>query len=290
MTKQIAKLTLSIIAAISLPAFSAPELTAPTTVSMTGCYQAIGDCLLMVKPTPWKEGQRHFSLAPVCQSKTTLDLSLLYNHELKTKDQINKRVFLGRTFCKGVLSLSDMHLPFVKERSPTNHHFTDANDGILLLNTAGKGLKSIKTILLELQSLAIEAASAATDKADLFIAKLWEINRIANTSTLDDVSLLNCNQADTIDVPIHHGKDKVTVTLTHACISHDGLNISTLNIESIEAAKAALQPLADAITTIETGLQQLEQSRPAFEAALSTDETVTIMDLSGPIFTIKQMS
>jgi flagellin-like hook-associated protein FlgL len=256
----------------------------PVTAAATkGCYQATDGCLLLVHPSNWVGGKRRYGFQTVCQGSYP-DPSLLYYHGLTAKEQINKRVFMGRTFCQGVLSLSDMHLPFPKERD-SGTDFQDANDGLLLVKATLQGLDEIHTLLLDLQTRAVAASKAPATEAEVsaFADLLTEVDRVVQSRIFDRYLILD-GYKKTFIIPIHHEKEHVSVAMTNATTGDRGLNIAMLAITTEAKAQAALQPLAKALQTIEAGQQQLAKVKPVFEAALGVDETVSIVDISGPQF------
>ena len=153
----------------------------------------------------------------------------------------------------------------------------NANDGISLLQTAEGAISDINTLISQMSTLAVQASSGTYASAQLsdlnteFAALLTEVNRVANVTTFNGVSLLN--NTNTVTIQIGSGdttNDRLKLTLSNLTTGTSGLNISGLAITSNINAQAALSTL-NAITSVSTALAAFGASEVNLTAVYNVD-------------------
>lgn len=153
----------------------------------------------------------------------------------------------------------------------------NANDGISLLQTAEGAISDINTLISQMSTLAVQASSGTYASAQLsdlnteFVALLAEVNRVANVTSFNGVSLLN--NTNTVTIQIGSGdttNDRLKLTLSNLTTGTSGLNISGLAITSNSTAQAALSTL-NAITSVSTALASFGASEVNLTAVYNVD-------------------
>lgn len=134
----------------------------------------------------------------------------------------------------------------------------NANDGISLVQTAEGALDETSQILTRLRELSVQASNGTLSTADKttlnqeFGDFVSEIDRIANSSKFNGVSLLNSTNTVSIQVGTGTtaGTDTISVSLSSATSS--SLGLSTLDISSTPSA---------AITALDTAINSISSIR-----------------------------
>lgn len=275
---------------ISGLALTAKKIHQPTTTRVAtknDCFVAEKDCLLQVTPTTTSQGQKNFNVKQFCDPYQE---QMIFLHELPLKDQLSRRKFLGNKFCKGVVSLSDMELPFSK-----GPDVEDANDGMLLLETAESGMRDILHALTQMKVIAVAAdidQIQPVQLSDLTIEfqqlKSW-ISEIANTTSFNGISLLSGSFSGEINIPINRGLKHIPIILTNISTGSSGLNIQDLDISTEEKAHSASLAINTAVDIVQRAITTLESSKPNLQAAIQHDATLTTIDLNDDIIVVKKM-
>lgn len=279
-----------LLASYSLTAIAAEPTTLDakikkTTLSNSGCVIASKKCLLEVTPITSSHGDRLFNINQECDQR---DTRLKYLYKMPMSEQLAQRTFLGNSFCFGTVSISDMNLPFGKELG-----VEDANDGLLLIDTAEEGIHDIQGLLGQMQQLASEAASGKYTPSQLtnlnleFDTLLSEVNRIAYTTSFGSYNVLAYPEK-ILNVPINKGRNQITVKLANMTTGTEGLSISTLEIDTVDHAKEAVKKLPHAVMLTKTGMFNLDLSKPALKLAAAHDATITTVNLNEDVFVVKR--
>ncbi len=132
----------------------------------------------------------------------------------------------------------------------------NGQDGVSLVQTAEGALNEATASLARMRELAISAANGTLNSQDRntldseFQALITEIDRIANTTTFNGVSLLN-TATGTIDIQIGTEQGE-TIILNLSDTTEDGLGltVSSFDLTTISNATAALATIDDAINSI----------------------------------------
>ena len=141
-----------------------------------------------------------------------------------------------------------------------NQAVRNAQDAINVTDTADASLNETQNILTRLRELATQAASSGVSNTERgYIQKevdglVSEVDRIANATEYNGVSLTNGTHALTFQVGIHNvgANDQIVVTTssaTAAALSIGGLSLS------------ALTSAAGALTAIDAALQSVSSAR-----------------------------
>lgn len=159
---------------------------------------------------------------------------------------------------------------------------TNGNTGVSLVQTSQSAMNDISNLLTQMSTLASEASSGTFSSTQLnnlnteFGALLGEVNRVANNTQFNGISLLN-NSSGTVTIQVGSGSttyDSLTVNLVNLTTGASGLNISSLNISSNSAASSALNSLTTAIGTVTTDLANLGASEVNLTAAVNNDSAI----------------
>lgn len=254
------------------------------TATKDDCYTAADSCLLQVTPTTTAQGHRTYNISHICDKTSE---QYLYLYKLTMKEQLTSRKFIGQSFCKGIVSISDMKLPFSKGQD-----IEDANDGVLLIETAESGIKDILGSLDKMKSFAEQAASGvytSTQLSDLnteFDMYLTEINRVASVTTFNGVSLLN--NSNTITIPFNKGQKNITIQLSNITTGSSGLNIAALSIDTVANGQNALITLPAAISSAHRSLEKVTTNKSRLQEIVELETVVTSIDLNQDIFEVKK--
>lgn len=129
----------------------------------------------------------------------------------------------------------------------------NADDGISLVQTAEGALNEVSSNLSRMRELAIQSANGTLNTTDRsvidleFSALKTEIDRIANTTEFNGISLLNTTSAITIQVGLQASQ---TISVTLANTTNSNLGISTLSTGTSGNASAALATIDTAINSV----------------------------------------
>lgn len=291
LTKAIAVCFLSGIVLSSFTAFAAQAKSKDVKIkhsvaSKEDCIVADKACLLEVNPVLTSHGDRSFNVTQVCDPDYS---QIHYLYKLPMKEQITQRLFLGQSLCKGVVSISDMELPFSKASNGAQ----DANDGLLLVNEAEAGIKDILSLLSNMENLAAKAATGTYTSLQLsdmnteFQDFLNEVNRVANVTSFNGIGLL-VGMPETVEVLVNKGKKHINVQLANLTTGSTGLNISSLDISTSSNAQTALNVLPQVERSTKLKIDNFEMLKPRFQEAVKTDATITSVDLNENIFVVKK--
>jgi len=131
----------------------------------------------------------------------------------------------------------------------------NAQDGISMVQTAEGALNEVHDMLQRMNELAVKAANGTMTTEDRdYISKevnalFTEIDRVANTTTFNEQSLLS--QDTTFDLQVGaetSGNNQITVTVKKMTAS--GLQLSTKDIDDATKAKDLINEVKLAITTL----------------------------------------
>jgi len=149
----------------------------------------------------------------------------------------------------------------------------NANDALNVTQTAESSLNETQNILTRLRELASQSASSGVSNTERgyiqneVTALVSEIDRIANSTEYNGVSLINATTVLTFQVGIRNvaANDQIVVTTTSATAGTLGVN--TLSLSSLTGAQGAL-------ATIDTAMQSISSSRATLGAQANRMEKV----------------
>jgi len=154
----------------------------------------------------------------------------------------------------------------------------NANDGVSLAQTADGALKEIGGMLSRMRELAVQSSSGTINASqrgylnDEFSQLKSEIDRIANTTEFNGISLLNGDSSTGINFQVGVGNssnDRLTLSIATATGTALSINSSSVSVAS--KALAAISGLDDAITAV--------SSRRANVGAIQNRLAVTMSNL-----------
>ena len=146
-----------------------------------------------------------------------------------------------------------------------NQSVRNANDALNVVQTADSALNESQDILTRLRELASQSASSGVSNTERGYIQnevdglISEIDRIANATEFNGVSLLNTNAALTFQVGIRNvaANDQIVVTTSSATVANLGLSVSSL--ATITSAQGALG-------IIDTAMQSISSTRATLGA------------------------
>jgi flagellin len=147
----------------------------------------------------------------------------------------------------------------------------NAQDGVSLAQTAEGALNEVSASLTRMRELAVQSANGTLNTGDRstiddeFQALATEIERIADTTTFNGLSLLNASTALDIRVGINQG-DTISVDLEDVQLA--ALGLTTTAVDTASAASAAFADLDTAINTVNSSRGDLGAMQNRLESAI----------------------
>jgi flagellin len=149
----------------------------------------------------------------------------------------------------------------------------NAMDGISMVQTADAAAGQISSLLTRLRELALQSSNGAlvsNDRVNLeteFTAVSSEIDRIANVTKFNSVSLLNNGASTDFQVGIFSGaNEKITVNFAARSLTTTALGVLTIGstatsaLAAISALDSAMQALNTQRETFGAGVNRLQQA------------------------------
>ena len=154
-----------------------------------------------------------------------------------------------------------------------NQAVRNGNDALNVVQTADSSLNETQNILTRLRELASQSASSGVSNTERGYIQnevsglISEVDRIANATEYNGVSLLNSAAALTFQVGIRNvaANDQIVVTTSSATSA--SLAVSTLSLSTLTGAQAAL-------ATIDSALQSVSSTRATLGAQANRFEKV----------------
>jgi flagellin len=154
-----------------------------------------------------------------------------------------------------------------------NQAVRNANDALNVIQTAESSLNETQNILTRLRELASQSASSGVSNTERgyiqneVTALVSEIERIADATEYNGVSLLNAATNLTFQVGIRNVAANDQITVTTANVQSASLNVATLSLSTLSGAQAAL-------STIDTAMQSVSSNRATLGAQANRMEKV----------------
>jgi flagellin len=156
----------------------------------------------------------------------------------------------------------------------------NANDGVSLIQTADGSLKEVSGLLTRMREIAVQSRNGTNNSTqrgylnDEFGQLRSEIDRIANTTEFNGLTLLDGDQASGLSFQVGmgtSGDDRLTISIADSGSSSLGLSSST--ISSTSGADTAIDALDDAIESISTRRADLGSMQNRLSTTMSNLET-----------------
>ena len=156
----------------------------------------------------------------------------------------------------------------------------NANDGVSLIQTADGSLKEVSGLLTRMRELAVQSRNGTNNSTqrgylmDEFDQLRSEIDRIANTTEFNGLTLLDGDQASGLSFQVGMGTttdDRLTISIATSGASALGLSSST--ISTTGGADTAIADLDDAIADISSRRASLGSMQNRLTTTMSNLET-----------------
>ncbi len=158
----------------------------------------------------------------------------------------------------------------------------NANDALNVIQTAESSLNESQNILTRLRELASQAASSGIGNTERgyiqneVTALTSEIDRIANATEYNGVSLINASVALTFQVGIRNVAVNDQITVTTADASASALAINGLSLTTLTAAQGALSIIDAAMQTISSVRATMGAQANRMETVINTATTESV--------------
>ncbi|HXI57810.1 MAG TPA: flagellin [Polyangia bacterium] len=154
-----------------------------------------------------------------------------------------------------------------------NQAVRNANDALNVTQTAEASLNETQNILTRLRELASQSASSGVSNTERgyiqneVTALTSEIDRIANSTEYNGVSLINASTALTFQVGIRNVANNDQITVTTSSATSASLGVNGLSLATLTGAQGAL-------ATIDAAMQSISSNRATLGAQANRMETV----------------
>lgn len=154
--------------------------------------------------------------------------------------------------------------------------------GVNLIQTAQGAMQQILGELQTMNQLAVQAASGTNsddDRTNLnsqFTALLDEINRTANVTTFNGVSLLTGGSLSIQIGANNSSNDQISITLSDATTGSAGLNIASEAVDTVGHAQSAIDAIGDAISSITSSLASLGAASQNLNFAIQSNNATAV--------------
>ena len=154
-----------------------------------------------------------------------------------------------------------------------NQAVRNANDALNVTQTAEASLNETQNILTRLRELSSQSASSGVSDTERgyiqneVTALTSEIDRIANSTEYNGVSLINATTALTFQVGIRNVANNDQITVTTSSATAASLGVNGLSLATLTGAQGAL-------ATIDAAMQSISSTRATLGAQANRMETV----------------
>jgi flagellin len=155
----------------------------------------------------------------------------------------------------------------------------NAQDGISMVQTAEGALNEVHDMLQRMNELAVKAengtlTSVDRDYIDTEVQQLIsEINRVASTTTFNEMSLLNGDCASGVDLQVGAEKSQY-ITVSIAAMDASGLEIKDKTAQTASAAAALNEAVKGAIEKLSTQRSNLGAVQNRLEHTINNLDNV----------------
>lgn len=247
-------------------------------ININQCVDAAPGLMMLVTPIDDPDNRR-FRIKQLLGQQEYFFMSI--------KDQISQRKILGKSLCNGVVTYSDMNLPFAKMDT---ERLTDANDGLVLIEMANKRISEIKNLIKDMIKVADQAIFCSDSQRDnlktAFNAYRNEIERIVFNTRFGYEHPLAYTQ--TISVPVNKMRNAVSISFLSLDTGENGLNIETLELTNEDTIRFTKEALLNALLVVDKATRNLEAARFKLKEAAEQDEIITSVDLRDNEFMVRK--
>ena len=157
----------------------------------------------------------------------------------------------------------------------------NAQDGISLIQTAEGAMQTIDEALIRMKELAEQAATGSytSNQRGIMDAEFQEmadeIDRIAQATTFNSITMLNDSAASAVNIQVGSGSTANVdyITVNKADVTKSGLGIDSLDISTVGGAQSAL-------AAIGTAIEAKDSARAAFGYKINRlENTVALLDI-----------
>lgn len=157
----------------------------------------------------------------------------------------------------------------------------NAQDGISLIQTAEGAMQVIDEVLIRLKELAEQAATGSytPNQRGIMDAEFQEmadeIDRIAQATTFNSITMLNDSAASAVNIQVGGGSTANVdyITVNKVDVTKSGLGIDALDISTVGGAQSALAAIGTAIET-------KDSARATFGSKINRlENTVALIDI-----------
>lgn len=273
-------------ASAKTPVFTQPPATIKQALHFTAnqhdCIEALPGKLLVVTPDN-KLKNRQYKIAQI-------DGWYDYTYGLPMKQQLAEKKILGTRICNGIVSLSNMSLPFAKNPG----HINDANDGLLLIKYAENTIGSVQDLLFQMSNIAEDVARHSHTQTEIdtlnnqFDLYKKSIDRVAYSAAFNGIYIAN-GDVNYIDVPVHPDKNgrSIRIALSNLTLETAGLNLTDVNVANLTNATKANAVLQHVLNNVAANLHQLKQNQPTLQTLAARQGVLTIIDLNSDKMIVK---
>jgi flagellin len=166
-----------------------------------------------------------------------------------------------------------------------NQSVRNANDALNVVQTADSSLNETQNILTRLRELASQSASSGVSNTERGYIQnevdglISEVDRIANATEYNGVSLINSSAALTFQVGIRNVAANDQIVVTTASATATTLGVNTLSLSTLTGAQQALGSLDTALQSVSSTRATLGAQANRFEKVI-TVATVASVSLS----------
>lgn len=255
-----------------------PYSTSLNIFDVNDCVKADPQCLLTTAGSIFSEtGVTAYQLSQTCDADQARAL-----YATPIEDQIKSGHIVGREFCKGIVSISDMDLPFTKDAG-----VKDANDGMLLIDAVRHNLAEVNHHLNNMMRIADQGASGTYSSTQLgtlnneFQAEMAAVSKITASAYFNGIALLEGGHQD-----ISTKAGTLAIAFSNMSTGSEGLGISTLSTDTSANSQMAMSGITTALTTVDMAYEQLKKDNAKLKTAAKHDANTTYVDMRTIPYTI----
>lgn len=159
----------------------------------------------------------------------------------------------------------------------------NTNDGISVIQTAEGATDEVADMLKRMRELAVQSSTGTLGTTERgyvqeeFTALSNEVNRIANVTEFNGVSLTNASTA-TIDVQVGidaSSNSQITITMGDLRATHLGIDSGNMTLATVSGAQSAITNLDTALGSVNSHRSKYGSVQNRMESALNNIETYT---------------
>jgi flagellin len=163
-----------------------------------------------------------------------------------------------------------------------NQAVRNGNDALNVVQTADSSLNETQNILTRLRELASQSASSGVSNTERgYIqnevdALVSEVDRIANATEYNGVSLINSAASLTFQVGIRNVAANDQIVVTTASATSTSLGVNTLSLSTLTGAQQALGLIDTALQSVSSTRATLGAQANRFEKVINVATTASV--------------